>query len=68
MYILTDEPKGSGTLIAGAFDAIDQVHGTEPFSGDQGVKAIVTVMAVGTLEADSLFRDLVSKGYVTENE
>lgn len=66
MYILTDEPKGKGTLMAGAFDAIDQVYGTEQFSKDQGVKAITTVMAVGTLEADSLFRDLVNGDYITE--
>lgn len=66
MYILTDEPKSSGTLIAGAFDAIDQVHGTEEFSREQGVKAITTVMDVGTLEADSLFRDLVSGDHITE--
>ena len=66
MYILTEEPRESGTFIAGAFDAIDQVYGTEPFSKDQGVKAITTVMAVGTSEAESLFRDLVSKDYVSE--
>ena len=66
MYVLTDEPKGSGTLIAGAFDAIDQVHGTEEFTNAQGVKAIITVMGVGTMEAESLFRDLVNGDHVTE--
>ena len=66
MYILTDEPKSSGALIAGAFDAIDQAYGTEPFSKDQGVKAITTVMAVGTEEADQLFNSLVWNEHISE--
>ena len=63
-YYLTDEPR-SGTLLAGAFDAIDQVYGTAPFTDEQAVKAITTVISVGTLEATSLFKDLVGKGYIT---
>ena len=66
MYILVEEPKSSRTHLAGAFDAIDQVHGTEEFSKEQGIKAIVTVMSVGTLEAESLFRDLVSGDHISE--
>jgi len=65
MYILTEEPKSSGILMTEAFDAIDQVHGTEGFSKDQGIKAIVNAMDVGTVAAESLFRDLVNNGYVT---
>jgi len=57
-YYLLEEPR-AGTLLAGAFDAIDHAVGTAPFSQNEAVKAICTEMAVGTLEAESLFNDLV---------
>ena len=66
MYILTDEPKYSGSLAAGAFDAIDQVYGTEGFTREQAVEAITTVIAVGTEEADQLFSSLVWNEHISE--
>ena len=66
MYILTDEPSGSGTLICGAFDALDQAFGTDPFTRDQAIHAIANHMEGGTTGAESLFRDLESRGCITE--
>ena len=66
MYILVDEPKRSGSDLAGAFDAIDQVYGTAPFSGEQAVTAIVTVMAYSTTHARSMFNALVDGGHISE--
>ena len=66
MYILTDEPKHSGTLLAGAFDAIDQVCGTEEFSKEQAIEAIITVTGESQSFAESQFRALVDGGYISE--
>ena len=65
MYILAEEPKSSGTYLAGAFDAIDQVHGTEEFSEEQAIEAIVHVMDVTPVQARSLFNILKNDDYVS---
>ena len=58
-YYLMSEPKYPGTLLAGAFDAIDQVYGTEPFTKQHAIEAITTVMAISPSSAESKFNALV---------
>jgi len=66
MYILVDEPKHSGSLIAGAFDAIDQVYGTEEFTHEQAVGAMMTVMGWSQSFAESQFHALTEGDHVME--
>ncbi len=66
MYILVEEPKSSGTHLAGAFDAIDQVHGTEEFSEEQAVGAMVHVMDLTPVQARSLFNILKNDNHISE--
>ncbi len=63
-YILTNEPRTSGTMIAGAFDALDQAFGTEEFTETQALQAITAQMDFGTTGAESLLRDLIEKGHI----
>jgi hypothetical protein len=65
MYILMHEPQESGTMLAGAFGALDQVYGSQEFSESQAVDAIISVLG-GSAPASSLFNNLVAKGYVSE--
>ncbi len=63
MYILTDEPAGG--LRKEAFDALDNAFGTGEFS--QGQAETVLANALGE-NAESLLRDLMNSGSVTEVE
>ena len=62
MYILTNEPAGG--LGKEAFDALDNAFGTGEFS--QGQAITVLANALESSNAESLLRELVSGGYVTE--
>jgi len=64
MYILTDEP--SGGLRKEAFDALDNAFGTGEFNQGQAITVIANEGLGGTMGAESLLRDLVSGGFVTE--
>lgn len=64
MYILTNDPPGG--LRKEAFDALDDAFGTGEFS--QGQAETVLANSIDTSAPESVFRDLVSNGYVTEVE
>ncbi len=64
MYILADKPE-SPRLVE-AFDAVDEVHGTEEFSRADATGAIATVLGISDSEADSLFQRLVSNDNISE--
>jgi hypothetical protein len=57
MYILTDEPQGQGP-VKEAFNAIDNAYGSEEFSDNQAVAAIVNSVGCSEAEATSLFSQL----------
>ncbi len=67
MYYLTSKPKHSGSLIAGAFDAIDQVYGTEPFTKQQAIDAITTVLAFSPTQAEGEFNALIKGEHILES-
>jgi len=60
MYMLTDEPEGSGAL-ATAFRALDNAFGTEEFARED---AAITLSQAGV--SGNAFDKLVSGGYVSE--
>ena len=66
MYILTDEPAGG--LKKNAFDALDEAFGTSEFSQGQAVTVLANADLGGSTGAESLLRDLVGSGCVTEVE
>lgn len=63
-YYLLEQPKQSGSRLAGAFDAIDQAYGTEPFSEMEGMNAIRNVMGIDAEQADALFNELVKYQHI----
>jgi len=64
MYILTDEPRSGQSL--DAFRALDNAFGTGEFSQGQAIATLANSLEASN--AESLFRDLVSGGFVTETE
>ena len=66
MYILAEEPKSSGSLAEEAFNAIDQVYGTEEFTQEQAIEAITKVTGWSQSFAAGYFHALVDGNYVSE--
>lgn len=66
MYILTNEPTGS--LRKEAFEALDNAFGTGEFSQGQAITVLANASLGDTTSAESLFKELVSGGFVTETE
>ncbi len=66
MYILTNEPASG--LRKEAFNALDDAFGTGEFNQGQAVTVLANADLGGTVSTESLLRDLVSSGYITEVE
>lgn len=66
MYILADKPQDSQRLQVEVFDAIDRVYGTEEFSKEQAINAIIVGTDVSQSLAESQFRSLEDGDYITE--
>ena len=65
MYMLVDEPTGSGPTKQ-AFDAIDDAFGTDEFSEGQATTAIMNSLGCEASEAGNLFDQLRRNDCISE--